>query len=266
MSYKLTHEAIHASNCSGLPKSVLIVLADYASEDGECYPAQETIAELLGCNRRSVLRAIEQLETLGILTRDGWRNRARKYRINLPKTDDEAGATCDTGSQVLATQGLKSPNDMRHRVSSQPTTCDTGSQVLVTQGLTNISLNRPVISPSPLTPPTAEGGMAVRMKRNPPPTLEEVTLKAKQLNIPVKYAAMFFEEKAANNWVFVDKHGNDVYIHKYNYAGILSGWWRWKKRQLQETAKATEEKPNLEAMRKKIMADKLNADNGGGEA
>lgn len=54
---------------SHLERLVLIFLADYADAGGRCYPAQSTIAERLDVHERTVRRAVDALEEMGLLTK-----------------------------------------------------------------------------------------------------------------------------------------------------------------------------------------------------
>ena len=142
MSYKLTHNAIHTTTCSGLTKFALIALADYADENGECYPAQTTLAKLLGCSRQAVVKAIKNLEEQGLIVREGWKNRAAKYRLVLSKSaSDDANdlSTTVTSQPTTCQPSLQVPVNV---VYKSPATCQPSLQVPVNVVDTNISLNR----------------------------------------------------------------------------------------------------------------------------
>jgi hypothetical protein len=51
-------------------KFVLVALANYASEDGYCYPSQKTLGRLTGQTDRSVRTHLVLLETLGLIQRE----------------------------------------------------------------------------------------------------------------------------------------------------------------------------------------------------
>lgn len=85
MSYRLVHDALHTDGCKGLTKFVLVALADYANDEtGECYPAQGTIAKIVGCSRRAVLKAIKDLESCGYITRTDKHGLTRQYKVTIP--------------------------------------------------------------------------------------------------------------------------------------------------------------------------------------
>lgn len=53
------------------PKFVLVALADFADENASCYPGQERIAKMTGLHRSSVVRHMQTLEDLGLITQTG---------------------------------------------------------------------------------------------------------------------------------------------------------------------------------------------------
>ncbi len=91
MSYKLTHDALHAPNCKGGTKLVLIALADFANEKtGLCYPAHATIAKTIGCSRRAVVSAITDLEKLGYIRRGPKHGLSLSYSFAIPSTCEKS--------------------------------------------------------------------------------------------------------------------------------------------------------------------------------
>lgn len=101
MSYNLTHDALHAPNCKGSTKLVLIALADFANEKtGLCYPAHATIAQTIGCSRRAVVSAITDLEKLGYIRRGPKHGLSLSYSFAIPSTCEKSshnreGALCE---------------------------------------------------------------------------------------------------------------------------------------------------------------------------
>lgn len=103
MSYKLVHDALHTDGCKGLTKFVLVALADFANDEtGECYPAQGTIAKIVGCSRQSVYEQIDNLESLGYVRRLGKYRLGLKYKVTIQPSQSD----CDN----LAVTIDKSPN------------------------------------------------------------------------------------------------------------------------------------------------------------
>lgn len=51
------------------PKFTLLALANFADEDGDCYPGQERLAQMTGQDVRTIQRHLKAMEESGILTR-----------------------------------------------------------------------------------------------------------------------------------------------------------------------------------------------------
>lgn len=83
--YERTRAAIRlVAGLSVAEKMTLIVLADYANNDGECYPSMAAVAERSGLGLRSVARSIAALEKAGYLVLTRQTGRPNKYQIVLP--------------------------------------------------------------------------------------------------------------------------------------------------------------------------------------
>jgi DNA-binding transcriptional MocR family regulator len=84
--------AASRSGASGAALRVHASLLLFIDGDGECYPSQRKLAELTGLDRRSVRRALSELEDMGLLQRkarwgeDGAR-RSDCYALTLGRTD-----------------------------------------------------------------------------------------------------------------------------------------------------------------------------------
>lgn len=79
MSIQAVAWAIDQKTGSAAGKVVLICLANYADEDGACWPSQKTIAEETELSERSVREWLQKLEDAGLLTREP-RRRDDGYR------------------------------------------------------------------------------------------------------------------------------------------------------------------------------------------
>ncbi|WP_166647809.1 helix-turn-helix domain-containing protein [Aquamicrobium defluvii] len=79
MSIQAVAWAIDQKTGSAAGKVVLICLANYADEDGKCWPSQKTIAEETELSERSVREWLQKLEDAGLLTREP-RRRDDGYR------------------------------------------------------------------------------------------------------------------------------------------------------------------------------------------
>ncbi|MFP4137453.1 MAG: helix-turn-helix domain-containing protein [Halomonas sp.] len=73
MSIEQMAQAVHAPLLPPARKLLLIGLANYADQDGRCWPSVTTLAHIAGLSRRHTLRHLEALET------DGWIERLRRY-------------------------------------------------------------------------------------------------------------------------------------------------------------------------------------------
>ena len=60
-------------------KAVLVALANFADESGECFPGQERLMEMTELSRASVIRAVEFLQEAGLVTVE------RRTRANGPR-------------------------------------------------------------------------------------------------------------------------------------------------------------------------------------
>lgn len=52
------------------PKFILVCLANYADENGECWPSIKTMARNAGCGERSVYRYLDELIELGLIEKE----------------------------------------------------------------------------------------------------------------------------------------------------------------------------------------------------
>jgi len=70
MSVEAISAALHHSQSTGTARAVLIAIAWHIGEHPEegCYPSQKRLAELSGCSKRQVQRAIDKLHDLNEIT------------------------------------------------------------------------------------------------------------------------------------------------------------------------------------------------------
>lgn len=87
MSYQATTWAAKVRTGSHVLKAVLMAVANYADEEGECYPSQARLAFDTELTDRTVREALSRLEEMGIINRtrrsneDGYRSSDR-IRLN----------------------------------------------------------------------------------------------------------------------------------------------------------------------------------------
>ncbi len=79
MSFQAMAWAVKQKVGNATGKAILLMLANYADEDGRCFPSQETLATECECSKRSVLDWLQKFEDMGILKRDR-RHGAGGYR------------------------------------------------------------------------------------------------------------------------------------------------------------------------------------------
>lgn len=141
-------------------KLVLILLASHADEHGACFPSQAHLAHRSGHSKRTILRALADLEEQGIITRqerrraDGSRS-SDLIRLNLrgaPVRPPLSGVSLAAGARVVfAPQGDNQtpPDDIcaDHGDSESPrgdNECTPECPVVTAE-----SVNEPVNEPSP---------------------------------------------------------------------------------------------------------------------
>ncbi len=81
MSIALMTE-VWKSNLPMTEKMVLLCLADFANDRGECWPAVDTIAGKCSCSDRTVQKAIKSLKDMGCLTIEDAPGKTHRFIIN----------------------------------------------------------------------------------------------------------------------------------------------------------------------------------------
>ncbi len=82
MSFQVMAWARGIKTGSATTKAVLMAVANYADEDGLCWPSQDQIADDTELSRHSVMRALDVLQELGLLTRE------RRHRKDGSRSSD----------------------------------------------------------------------------------------------------------------------------------------------------------------------------------
>ncbi len=90
MSIKLMSQAWE-KKLSGNNQLVALVLADYANDDGVCWPSLQVVAWKVGCNERTVRRAIEALVGMGAITKQRRFQKSAVYTLDFSNIPDKAG-------------------------------------------------------------------------------------------------------------------------------------------------------------------------------
>jgi hypothetical protein len=104
MSNKLLTQVLDGAPFGGAKLLTLIALANFANDDGECWPSIGTIAKQARVSPRSATRIIGDLEADGWVVRKPRRGRANVYFISPVLGDDtsDRGDTGDRGTPVIA--------------------------------------------------------------------------------------------------------------------------------------------------------------------
>lgn len=102
MSYSAMAWAREIKTGSATIKSVLLAVANYADEEGVCWPSQEQLAEDTELSRHSIMRALDQLEEMGLLSRE------RRHRGDGSRSSDlimlDLSSTVQRSTQQRSTQ------------------------------------------------------------------------------------------------------------------------------------------------------------------
>lgn len=93
MSHAAVGWAYKVPDISGAAKLVLVTLADFADENGSCFPSHKRLAAMTGLSERTVRRHIADFATRGLLRivptfRSDGSQTANRYVLNL---DDQGG-------------------------------------------------------------------------------------------------------------------------------------------------------------------------------
>lgn len=80
-------------------KFVLVALANYANEDGTCWPGFERLCQATCLSRSTIIRALEKLETSGLLRRTKRPNKSNTYELVGVR---QTPAKCQTDTSVVS--------------------------------------------------------------------------------------------------------------------------------------------------------------------
>lgn len=120
MSWQATAWAQKQRTGSPHAKLLLLLLANYADEDGICWPSQSTLAEASEQSPDTVQRHLEKLETVGLIRRER-QNRTRGqwlgyvYQLMMPGVTDHAAGSglvkkpAEKRARQAAVSGLTKP-------------------------------------------------------------------------------------------------------------------------------------------------------------
>jgi hypothetical protein len=119
MSFQLSSDAIRwARTDNGISKAVLVALADIAGNDGACFPSIDLIAKRVEFSRKSVMRAMVELEARGHLTAVRSR-RGNRYVVHpvLDRSESppQGHQKQDSGTSVVPHRDFTSPPQGLHK-------------------------------------------------------------------------------------------------------------------------------------------------------
>ena len=93
MSIELLNKALKVQNLSPTKKLILLILANYADENGSCYPSHQHLANLCGLQTtKSIKSAIKEFESLGFLIKENRKlknggNTSNRYILNFDENN-----------------------------------------------------------------------------------------------------------------------------------------------------------------------------------
>jgi len=210
MSVKCTSRVWELSKATGSHRLVLLAIADFANEDGVCWPGQDRLAKMAQISVSSVKRVIADLVESGELWRDRRKNRGHSgngYIVLLGLTEEEL----ERAMQLAIDLGCDAES---LREALDPGIVDDTSQVSPTVRGGTTAMNH---DPSLSVPDPSSSGL-----KDKPPVLENDYHKK-----------IYFRDKAVNRlgtvrdgpWeVECESCGGTVYIPKLDKEfGCLCG-------------------------------------------
>lgn len=122
MSYKATAWA-YDLNLPSPRKFVLVALADFADENGSCYPGQGRLMKMTGLGERAVRNSLAKLEDEGLIERmaryQGGHRITDRYRLMMHVPAPDAGSS--------GADSIPAPDAAMRRVIPAPQTVHTGT-------------------------------------------------------------------------------------------------------------------------------------------
>lgn len=86
-------------------KFVLTILANYADENGSCYPSEKKLAEIIGVSDRQIRRCLKNLVSLNLISIQERKGSSNRYFLNM-----EADVQTTMEADVHTGRKLKSYN------------------------------------------------------------------------------------------------------------------------------------------------------------
>jgi hypothetical protein len=128
--------AVFDARVSSVTKIVYVALASHANDHGRCWPPLDLLIEETGLSRRSVIRSVQQLEELHLLTVDRSNGKGSVYTLPPLRSQGDTVNQCPTGTSAPQAPHQcptgTTPVPHRHHTSAPqaPHQCPTGTQTI----------------------------------------------------------------------------------------------------------------------------------------
>jgi DNA-binding transcriptional regulator YhcF (GntR family) len=109
-----SHFAFFCTTGSATVKAVLLAVANYADEEGVCWPSQEQLGEDTELSRHTIMRALDQLEEMGLLERE------RRHRGDGSRTSDLIVLDLSSTQQRSTQQRSTQQQPKSHSATAEP--------------------------------------------------------------------------------------------------------------------------------------------------
>lgn len=101
--------------CSPNAKLVLFVLADHADKEWKCWPSISTLVDRTCSSKSSVIRAIVELEAIGVVSTTKESGRSTMYQIHNNRCQPDTGVTLTPVSHRHRTGVTLTPDTIRKK-------------------------------------------------------------------------------------------------------------------------------------------------------
>lgn len=113
MSIRIMGAVWERQDITSTQKLVLLALADWANDEGHCWPSIDRLCKKSCLKRRSVQNAIRDLENMGIIRREEITGKGCKYWIDAPVQEMHPRIKCTPPVQEMRpTRALNAPNTL----------------------------------------------------------------------------------------------------------------------------------------------------------
>lgn len=121
MSIKLMSSVWEIETLSATHKLVMLALADWANDDGLCWPSINRLSVKTSLTERGVQKAIRALEDMGLVRRDEVVGKGNKYWLKAPLNDVHPRTTFTPPPNVVhPTPEPRSPNTSKtHQLNTK---------------------------------------------------------------------------------------------------------------------------------------------------